>query len=67
MFSLIAAVALVITLLSRVEADRCAAYEKVDCFIASGGPGYGYGSINPGAQLPYSPLRLGQGFFCLLE
>jgi hypothetical protein len=42
-----------------VSSLNCDAYDKVNCFIASGGLGYGYGGINPGAQLPFSPLRLG--------
>ncbi|RYG68502.1 hypothetical protein EON64_05020 [archaeon] len=35
------------------------AYDKVNVFIASGGLAYGYGSINPGAQMPFGAMRLG--------
>jgi putative alpha-1,2-mannosidase len=35
------------------------AYDLVNPFIASGGPGFGYGAVNPGAQYPLSPLRVG--------
>ncbi len=40
-------------------AAACPAIEKVNPFIGSGGLAYGYGGVNPGAQLPYSPMRLG--------
>lgn len=33
--------------------------QQVNGFIATGGPGYGYGGINPGAQYPFGALRLG--------
>lgn len=33
--------------------------DKTTPFIGSAGKGYGYGSINPGAQYPHSALRLG--------
>jgi predicted alpha-1,2-mannosidase len=35
------------------------ACEQVNSFIATGGLAYGYGGINPGAQYPFGPLRLG--------
>lgn len=34
-------------------------YDQVNVFIASGGPAYGYGSVNPGAQVPFGAMRLG--------
>ncbi len=34
-------------------------YDKVNTFISTGGPGFGYGAINPAAQYPLSPMRLG--------
>ena len=34
-------------------------WSLVNIFIGSGGPAYGYGSVNPAAQLPYGALRLG--------
>lgn len=37
----------------------CAAFNDVSTFIGTGGPAYGYGGVNPGAQYPFSPLRLG--------
>lgn len=40
-------------------ADICAEYDLVNPFIGTGGLAYGYGGINPGAQLPFSPMRLG--------
>eukprot|EP01032_Pedospumella_encystans_P007754 gene7754-9262_t len=40
-------------------ANVCDEYDKVNPFIGTGGLAYGYGGINPGAQLPFSPLRLG--------
>lgn len=40
--------------------DSCgAAYDNVNPFIGSSGPGFGYGGMAPAAQLPFSPLRLG--------
>lgn len=41
------------------SADTCKEYDLVNTFIGTGGLAYGYGGINPGAQLPYSALRLG--------
>lgn len=40
-------------------ANVCDEYDTVNPFIGTGGLAYGYGGINPGAQLPFSPLRLG--------
>jgi predicted alpha-1,2-mannosidase len=40
-------------------ANICAEYDLVNPFIGTGGFAYGYGGINPGAQLPFSPMRLG--------
>ena len=40
-------------------ATNCPAYDYVDSFIGSGGAGFGYGSINPSAQVPFGALRLG--------
>ena len=37
----------------------CDGFNGVSTFIGSGGPAYGYGGVNPGAQYPFSPLRLG--------
>jgi putative alpha-1,2-mannosidase len=37
----------------------CAQYDLVNPFIGTGGFGYGYGGLNPAAQLPHGPLRLG--------
>lgn len=34
-------------------------FNEVSTFIGSGGPAYGYGGVNPGAQYPFSPMRLG--------
>ena len=39
--------------------DCDALFDKVNVFIGTGGPGFGYGGLNPGAQLPHSALRLG--------
>lgn len=36
---------------SREEDGLCEAYGAVDPFIGSGGLGFGYGSLNPGAQV----------------
>lgn len=33
--------------------------EQVNSFIATNGLGYGYGGVNPGAQVPFGALRLG--------
>ena len=32
---------------------------SIDPFIGTGGPGWGAGSLNPGAQFPHGTLRLG--------
>ena len=34
-------------------------YDFANPFIGSGGPGFGYGGVNPGAQYPFGALRLG--------
>lgn len=44
---------------SSVAVECNEAYSLASPFIGSGGPGFGYGSLNPGAQYPFSPLRLG--------
>lgn len=46
-------------LLGKLTAEVCQEYDTVNSFIGTGGLAYGYGGINPGAQLPYSALRLG--------
>jgi len=33
--------------------------DAVDVFIGSSGPGFGYGSVSPAAQVPYGALRIG--------
>lgn len=37
----------------------CPAVDRVNSFIGTGGLGYGFGSVNPGAQFPHAPMRLG--------
>lgn len=37
----------------------CSAYDNLNLFIGTGGPGYGYGGLNPGATMPLGSLRLG--------
>lgn len=37
----------------------CAQLALVNPFIGSGGWGYGYGSLNPSAQVPFGAMRLG--------
>lgn len=38
------------------EADK---YNSVNVFIGSGGPAYGYGGVNPAAQVPFGAMRIG--------
>ena len=52
-------VALLVVVVSATNVDICAEYDLVNPFIGTGGLAYGYGGINPAAQLPNSPLRLG--------
>lgn len=49
----------VLTLLPIAASESCDAIEKVNGFIGTGGLGFGYGGVNPGAQFPTAPLRLG--------
>lgn len=39
--------------------QSCHAVDGVNSFIGTGGLGYGYGGVNPGAQFPAGALRLG--------
>ena len=39
---------------------------SIDAFIGTGGPGWGAGSLNPGAQFPHGTLRLGPDTSALL-
>ncbi len=41
------------------SASSCPAVDGVNSFIGTGGLAYGYGGVNPGAQYPSGPLRLG--------
>lgn len=54
-----AAISICLSFVVAAEAASCTAYDKVDTFISTGGPGFGYGAVNPAAQYPLSPLRVG--------
>lgn len=41
------------------SANSCPAVDGVNSFIGTGGLAYGYGGVNPGAQYPSGPMRLG--------
>eukprot|EP01031_Cornospumella_fuschlensis_P037388 gene37388-45400_t len=56
---MIAVLACFVAVLTVVSAADTTAYDKVNVFIATGGLAYGYGSVNPGAQVPFGAVRLG--------
>lgn len=39
--------------------NTCPAIEHVNSFIGTGGLAYGYGGVNPAAQYPHGPMKLG--------
>jgi hypothetical protein len=45
--------------LKTINAKYCENFDLVDPFIGSSGAGFGYGSVNPAAQVPYGAMRLG--------
>jgi predicted alpha-1,2-mannosidase len=49
----------VLAWLNLIAASDLPGCQQVNGFIATGGPAYGYGGINPGAQYPFGALRLG--------
>ncbi len=48
-----------LALMSSAAGDNVPCCQQVNSFIGTGGPGYGYGGVNPGAQYPFGALRLG--------
>src|SRR5690348_9320345 len=52
-----------VSVLGLAYGDCGEGYGFVNSFIGSSGVSWSYGGINPAAQLPYSPLRLGPDTF----
>lgn len=52
-------ISLLSAVLSIAGAEQCPALDNVNSFIGTGGLGFGYGGVNPGAQTPSGPMRLG--------
>lgn len=56
---MIRAITLFAFVISGTAAGSCPAVDSVNSFIGTGGIGFGYGGVNPAAQTPNGPMRLG--------